>query len=251
MWPHSFFRGLQFKCNVFLFDSTTFSNYFFNVFLMRLVCCSHWPTWPCSVIQTFFPPCSCLKCHTQHVTVLTSTHLSPYTTWTLQWMWMGGIFSSVKNSTARYLNRTSSQLSISTGTETQLWIAVSSRLRMIRRRCPLSAWNRLYPVFFIRIKIMTEKEKLFQPVRIYGGSGIRGCRRDSSSILAQDRVYWQACHIVLHKRRKISSRAAWLLVSVKGPWSIRLVMPYKEIKLVEWIRSTLKNKKRKNSCYDL
>jgi len=34
---------------------------------------------------------------------------------------------------------------------------------MVRGRYPLSAWNRFYPVFFIRIKIMTEKAKLFSP----------------------------------------------------------------------------------------
>jgi len=113
------------------------------------------------------PTCSCLNCHVQRVTKLTSKHLSPYTAWTLQWMWMGGIFSSAKNSiTARYLNSTFSQPCTSTGTEKQLWIAVSSRLRMVRGWYPLSAWNRFYPVFFIPIKIMTENAKLFQTVRI-------------------------------------------------------------------------------------
>jgi hypothetical protein len=143
------------------------------------------------------PTCSCLNCHTQRVTVLTWTHLSPYPAWTLQWMWIGGIFFSVNKSVnARYLNRTSSQTSISTGTETQLRIAVGSRLRTVRGRYPLSAWNRFYPLFFIRIKIMTGKAKLFQPVRIYGGNWIRGCRRDSWSI-CQDRVYWQTWRILL------------------------------------------------------
>ena len=212
---------------------------------MRIVCCSHWPTWPCPVIQTFFPHILLLKllypkCNCAYINTFIPIHCLNIA------MNVDGrkFFLSQELNNGTLFEPHVLTAFISTGTETQLWIAVGSRLRMVRGRYPLSAWNRFYPVFFISIKIMTEKAKLFQPVRIYGGNGIRGCRRDSSNILAQDRVYWQTCHIVVHKRRKISSRAAWWLVSVKGPWSIRLVMSYKEIKLAEWIRSTLRNKQR-------
>ena len=129
---------------------------------MRLVCCSHWPTWSCSVIQTFFPTCSCLNCHAQRVTVLTSTHLSPYTAWTLQWMWTGGNFSSVKNSiTSRYLNRTSSHPSISTGTEKELWIALGSRLRMVRGRYPIESMEPVLSSFLYSNKNYDREGKTF------------------------------------------------------------------------------------------
>ena len=39
---------------------------------------------------------SCLNCHTKRLTVLTSTNLSPHTA--CIWQWMGGIFSTFKNS---------------------------------------------------------------------------------------------------------------------------------------------------------
>jgi hypothetical protein len=119
---HSFFRDSQFKSSVFLFDSMIFTNNIFNTCLMRLICCSHWPPWSCWIIQ------SCLNCHTQHLTVLTSTHLSPYTACIQRWMLMGEIFSIVKNSvTAQCLKHTTSQPSILTGIEPGLWIAVGSR----------------------------------------------------------------------------------------------------------------------------
>jgi hypothetical protein len=58
---HSFFRDSQFKSNIFLFYSTIFSKHFFNAFLMRLVCCSHWPPQSCFVPQTCFPHSFLLK----------------------------------------------------------------------------------------------------------------------------------------------------------------------------------------------
>ena len=76
---------------------------------------------------------SCLNCYTKGPTVLISTHLSPYTACIWQWMLMGGTFSTFKNSIMAFcLNCMSSQPSISTGTEPQLWIAVGSRLQIWR-----------------------------------------------------------------------------------------------------------------------
>jgi uncharacterized protein with PQ loop repeat len=49
---HSFFWDSQFKSSVFLFDSVIFSNYIFSPFLMRPICCSHWPPWSCLITQT-------------------------------------------------------------------------------------------------------------------------------------------------------------------------------------------------------
>ena len=53
---HSFFRNPQFKSDVFLLCSTVFSNHFFNAFLMRPGCCSHWSSQFCFVPQTCCPP---------------------------------------------------------------------------------------------------------------------------------------------------------------------------------------------------
>jgi hypothetical protein len=58
---HSFFRDSQFKSNVLLFDLMIFSNHFFNSFFMRLICCCHWPPWPCCVTQTCLPHFFSLK----------------------------------------------------------------------------------------------------------------------------------------------------------------------------------------------
>ena len=62
-------------------------------------------------------------------------------------MSMGGIFSAVKNSImACCLNRMSSQPSILTGTEPELWRAVGSRLHTVEGRYIVTAWNRFYQV---------------------------------------------------------------------------------------------------------
>ena len=93
---HSFFRDSQFKSSVFLFNMTIFSITFST--------CSKWDS---SVAVTGFPDLSlshklasstpfCLNCHSQCLTVLTSTHLShtlPAIWW---WMSMAGIFYSQK-----------------------------------------------------------------------------------------------------------------------------------------------------------
>jgi hypothetical protein len=103
-----------------------------------------------------------LNYHTKHLTVLTSTHISPHTACIWQWMLMGGIFSTFKNAiTARCLHRVSSQPSISTGTEPELWIIVVSKLHMVEGRYHMTAWIRFYSVFFTPIQIMKEKAKLF------------------------------------------------------------------------------------------
>ena len=79
-----------------------------------------------------------------------------------------GIFSSIKNSiTALCLNRTSSQSSISTGTESELRIAMGSRSRMVEGRYHVTAWNRFYPVSISLVKNMTRGGNTFQPVLIY------------------------------------------------------------------------------------
>ena len=77
-------------------------------------------------------------------------------------MLKGGIFSAVKNLiTAHCLNCMFSQLSISIGTEPELWIAVDSRLHMVGGRYHVTAWNWFYPVFIAQIKNMAEEVKLF------------------------------------------------------------------------------------------
>ena len=97
------------------------------------------------------------------LTVITSAHLSPYTVCIRQWMPTGEIFYAVKHSiTAHSLRRTSSQSSISTGTEPELRTAVGSTLRMVEGRYHVTACNRFDPVF-INIKKMTVEVKLLSP----------------------------------------------------------------------------------------
>lgn len=73
------------------------------------------------------------------------------------------IFATVKQS-ARCLNCTSSQPSILTGTEPELWIAVGSRFSVVEERYQVTAWNRFYPLFCIVITNMTEEVELFSRI---------------------------------------------------------------------------------------
>jgi hypothetical protein len=80
---------------------------------------------------------------------------------------MGGIFSAIKNSTMAWcLNCTSSQPSISTSNELELWIDVGSRLSMVEKRIHVTAWNRFYSVFITLITKYDKGHKTFQPVFI-------------------------------------------------------------------------------------
>jgi hypothetical protein len=89
-----------------------------------------------AVAHKLVSPTSCLNCCTQCLTVLTSTHYSPYTACMRWWMSMGGIFSPVKNwIMAHCLNHRSSRPSILTGTESELWIVVGSRLCTVEVSC--------------------------------------------------------------------------------------------------------------------
>ena len=161
MWPTLSLGIPSFKSNVSMFDLTIFLNNFFNAFLMRLLFCCYWPLQSCFVTQTCFPHFFLLNLP-YPVSLLTSTYLSPYTACTWWWMLKGGIFSAVKNLiTAHCLNCMFSQLSISIGTEPELWIAVDSRLHMVGGRYHVTAWNWFYPVFIARIKNMAEEVKLF------------------------------------------------------------------------------------------
>jgi len=142
---HSFFRDSQFESSVFLFDLTIFPNRFFNAFLMRLVCCILWPSWPCLVTQAYF----------LHFFLLKIACIQ-------QWMSMGGIFSAVKHLiTAHCLNRTSSWPSILTGTVLELRITVCSRLCMMEGRYHVTAWNQFYVAFFALLKNVAAKARLF------------------------------------------------------------------------------------------
>jgi hypothetical protein len=76
-------------------------------------------------------------------------------------MLTGGFFP--QSITALSLNCTSSQPSISTGAEPELWRAVGSELHMVEGRYHMTALIQFYPVFFTPIKIMTEKAKLYSP----------------------------------------------------------------------------------------
>jgi len=63
-------------------------------------------------------------------------------------MSIGEILSAAKNSmTARCLNRMSLQISISTGTEPELWRIEGSVLRFVEGRYHVAAWCRFYAVF--------------------------------------------------------------------------------------------------------
>jgi hypothetical protein len=58
----------------------------------------------------------------------------------------------------------SSQPSILTGIDPELWIAVGSRLHIVEGRYHLTVWNTFYPAFVTLIKKnMTEEAKLFSP----------------------------------------------------------------------------------------
>jgi len=120
-------------------------------------------------------PTSCLNCHTQHLTVFTSTYLFPCTACMWWWMSLGGIFSAISNSVmACYLNHTSSQPFVSTGIKLELRIAVSSRLPMVEGRY-VTSWNQFCPVFFTLIKNMTEEAKLFCPLSYVKVLGFQCC----------------------------------------------------------------------------
>ena len=109
------------------------------------------PPRPCFVKLTFLPYFFLLKL-LYPMSVLTSTHLSPYTACIWQWMSIGGIFSAVKNSiTAHCFNLVSSQPCILTGTKLELWIAMGSRLCTVEERYRMTAWNWFYPVLITLI----------------------------------------------------------------------------------------------------
>jgi len=59
----------------------------------------------------------------------------------------------------------SSQLSISTGTELELWIGVGSRLYMVEERYYMTVWNWFYPVF-ITLKEQDRGCNTFQPILV-------------------------------------------------------------------------------------
>lgn len=85
-------------------------------------------------------------------------------------------FSAVSNSVmACYLNHTSSQPSMSTGIELELWIAVSSRLPMVEGRYHVTSWNQYCPVFITLIKTMTEETKHFCPCSYVKFLGFQCC----------------------------------------------------------------------------
>ena len=143
-------------------ESMIFSNHFFNTFLMRLICCSHWSLWACFATQTCFPHFFLPKLL---YSVLTSTHLSLYTAYMQRWMTTRRIFSTARNSImAQCLNRTFSQSSILTCAKQAWWIAVGSRSCTVMVRHDVTARNQCFPVFHILIKNMTEKAKTFQPL---------------------------------------------------------------------------------------
>jgi len=72
-------------------------------------------------------------------------------------------FHSQELSNGMFLNRRSSLLSISTGTELELWIAVGSRLLLVQERYHVTAWDQFYLVFVTLIKYMTEEAKPLSP----------------------------------------------------------------------------------------
>ena len=77
----------------------------------------------------------------------------PYIACIWWWMFMAGILFIVKNPvTAHCLNCISSQASILTGTDSELWAAVGSRLHMVEGRYHMTGWNMFYPASITLIK---------------------------------------------------------------------------------------------------
>ena len=62
---------------------------------------------------------------------------------------------------ARCLNRSFSQPSMSTGTESELWIAVGLWLCMVEGRYHVTAWSRFYPfsITYLLTYLLTPKEQ--------------------------------------------------------------------------------------------
>jgi len=57
----------------------------------------------------------------------------------------------------------SSQPSISTGANLELWTAVGSRLHMVEGRYHITVWNWFYPVVITLVIKITEDAKLVNP----------------------------------------------------------------------------------------
>jgi len=74
-------------------------------------------------------------------------------------MSMAGILFTVKNP-----NCISSQASILTGTDSELWTAVGSRLHMVEGRYHMTGWNMFYPAFITLIKKYDSGGKTFHPI---------------------------------------------------------------------------------------
>ena len=70
-------------------------------------------------------------------------------------------FFRIKNSIMTRFTSKSSQPSILSGTEPELWTAVGSRLCMVERRYRVTVWNWLCLVFISIMKNMIEEAKLF------------------------------------------------------------------------------------------
>ena len=129
---------------------------------MRPTCCSHRLANLALSHKLASSPSSCLNCHTQHLTVLTATHYPHTLPARSNECWWQKFFPAVKNSImAHCLNCTSSQPSTSTGTEPELWIAVSSRLCMVEERYRMTAMEPLSSSFHYSDKHLTQETKLF------------------------------------------------------------------------------------------
>jgi len=132
-----------------------FMNLSFNAFLMRLICWSHWPPWPCCSIQSCFPHFLLKLLYPMFNCVYINTFIPLHCLHAAMNV-NGRNFSPVENwIMAQCLNRTSSQPSILPGTESELWIVVGSRLCMVEVRCHVTVWNWFYPFSFTPLKNVT------------------------------------------------------------------------------------------------
>ena len=160
---------------------------------MILICCSHWPPQPYFVTQTCFPHFFCLNplnaelnpiCHLLALlgsaTIVVVSRLRVKLVYPMCNCVDINTFipihclHTVMNVDRRKffcsqelcLNPTSSQPSILTGSELELWMVVGSRLCMVEGRYHVTARNWLYPVFHYSNKKYDIGGKTFQPILI-------------------------------------------------------------------------------------
>jgi len=149
---HYFLRDFRFDSSVFLFGLTILLNHFFNMFLMRQICCSNWP--PRNYfVTTFFPHFFLLKLpypksNCVYINTFNPTHCLHMV------MYIDGrnFYCSPELNNGMLLELPILTAFISIETELEFLITVGSGLNMMEGRYHLTAWNRFYSVFITLIK---------------------------------------------------------------------------------------------------